>query len=77
MLDDGIAAVSAAYDGLLDADFCSFGCYYRDTHGWQRFRTESSRITDAFGVAVEQWESHLAQAEATAENVRLPKQPAV
>lgn len=38
---------------------------------------ESSRITDAFGVAVEQWESHLAQAEATAENVRLPKQPAV
>jgi hypothetical protein len=77
VLDDGIAAVSAAYEGLLDADFCSFGCYYKDTPGWQRFRSESSRITDAFGVAVEQWESELVQAEAAAENTRLPKQPAV
>jgi hypothetical protein len=77
VLDDGIAAVSAAYDGLLDADFCSFGCYYKDTPGWQRFRSESSRITDAFGVAVAQWENELLEAETAAENTRLPKQPSV
>jgi hypothetical protein len=77
VLDDGIAAVSAAYERFLDAESCSLGCYDKDTPGGQKFRSESSRITEAFGVAVEQCERDLVQAVAAAENTRLPKQPAV
>jgi hypothetical protein len=76
VVDDGIAAVAAAYQGTLDADTCT-GCYYADTSGWQRFRAESPRITRAYGRAIRRWERQMTSAVAGAENRQLPDRPEV
>jgi hypothetical protein len=77
VIDDAIAATQAGYDGVLDSDYCGTSCYYADTPGWQRFSTESPRITTAFSDAVGAWESALAEAEASIENRTLPTKPIV
>lgn len=77
VVDDAITAMQAAYDGATDSDYCITSCYYKDTPGWTRFRAESSRITDAYRAADENWQAALAGAESSIANRTLPRKPVV
>jgi hypothetical protein len=77
VIDDAISATQAGYDGMQDSNYCSTNCYYKDTPGWQRFSSESSRITAAFSDASEAWDSAIAATETSIEDRQLPKKPIV
>lgn len=77
VVEDAIAAMQAAYDGATDSDFCVTSCYYADTPGWQRFSSESGRITEDYGVAVENWRTAIKSAEAGVAARTLPRMPRV
>lgn len=77
VVDDAIAAMQAAYDGATDSDFCVTSCYYAETPGWQRFSSESGRITEAYGAAVENWRTAIGSAEAGVAARTLPRMPRV
>lgn len=77
-IDDAILAVSAAYQGASDAQWCQVStCYYEDTPGWQRFSAESARITTAFSSALEAWQGAVGEARAAVEQEQLPARPEV
>lgn len=75
VIDDAIAAMQAAVDGLSDSQFCYFDCYYEDTAGWQRFQAESERITDEFGDVTSAWDAAVSARRSELENLELPKKP--
>lgn len=77
VLEDAISATGAAYEGTLDAEYCTSTCYYADTPGWQRFRSESSRITEEFDAAVGAWTSAVDGVAASAALRVLPERPVV
>ena len=53
------------------------GCYYRDTEGWRRFSSESSRITQAYQAALADWEASVSGADRDIARRPLPKQPII
>lgn len=59
----GAVAMNAAYDGVDETYECNDNpwgydfCDYRDSSGWQRFQSESDRITGEFDTARSQWTS--------------------
>lgn len=77
VVDDAIAAVQSAYDGVDDADYCINSCYYKDTPGWINFRAESGRITDAYRTADETWQAAVGGAESALAKRDLPRRPQV
>jgi hypothetical protein len=77
VVDDAIAAVSAAYQGTFDADFCTYTCYYKDSPGWQLFTSESGRITDEYAAAVGAWRRAVSAADRAVRNRTLPERPVV
>ena len=62
---------------MTDSDYCITNCDYKNAPGWTRFRAESSRITDAYRAADENWQSALAGAESSSANRTLPRKPVV
>lgn len=76
VIDDAIAAMQAAVDGLADSQFCYY-CYYEDTPGWRRFQEESDRITDEFASATSSWDAAISARRAELENLELPERPQI
>lgn len=76
VIDDAIAAMQAAVDGIAESQFCYF-CYYEDTAGWRRFQAESDRITDEFDSVTRGWDSAVSTQRSALENLELPKKPRV
>lgn len=77
VIDDAIAAMQAAVDGLADSQFCYFDCYYEDTAGWQRFQQESDRITDEFASVTYSWDAAISARRTELENLDLPAKPEI
>ena len=77
MIDDGIEAVSEAYDGLVDADSCYTTCFYRDTSGWKFFHAESERITKEYAEALTAWNDAVTASQREIEGRKLPAKPVV
>lgn len=76
VIDDAIAAMQAAVDGLADSQFCYY-CYYEDTPGWHRFQDESDRITDEFASVTSSWDAAVSSRRAELEDLKLPARPEV
>lgn len=77
VIDDAIAAMQSAVDGLADSQFCYFDCYYEDTAGWQRFQQESDRITDEFASVTYSWDAAISARRDELENLDLPPKPEI
>lgn len=77
VLDDGIRAVRAAYDGTWEADYCISTCYYRDTAGWRRFSAESARITRDYQASNSEWAAGVAEADRSVQQRPLPRKPVI
>jgi hypothetical protein len=77
VVDDAIAALQSAYDGAADSDNCLSSCYYKDTPGWKRFSSESTRITNAYRAADQHWHAAVVGAESAASLRELPVKPTV
>lgn len=77
VLDDGISAVRAAYDGTWEANYCVSTCYYRDTAGWRRFSDESARITGDYQASASEWTAGVAAADREIQQRALPRKPVI
>jgi hypothetical protein len=77
VIDDAIAAVQAAYQGMADSNYCTTSCYYDTTPGWRLFHSESARITVAYDAAVRSWRAALGAAQLEWQQRRMPPIPAV
>ena len=77
VIDDAVSAMDSAYSGLLDAQWCTSTCYYRNTAGWQTFSDESDRITGEFDSATGAWEAAVEAAKASIQDRALPVKPQV
>ena len=64
-------------DGPVDADICTYTCYYKDSPGWQLFMSESGRITDEYATTVGAWNRTVSAAAQTVRNRTLPERPVV
>ena len=77
VIGSGIAAVDAAFQAFSDAQYCETVCYYRDSSGWARFRSESTRITAAYAAAVDSWQGRVTSIESSISSRKLPDRPEV
>jgi hypothetical protein len=79
VVDTGVAAVDAAWDGTADYEFDFEGEYdhYRDTPGWQSFTRDSEAIASRYAAARGSWQSQVDAARKRVRDRRIPTPPEV
>jgi hypothetical protein len=80
VLDSAVAAVDSAYTGIGEYESDFFGeryVDYKDTPGWQTFRSESERVSEEYGSARATLESSILQEQRKIERRHLPPKPEV
>jgi hypothetical protein len=80
VLDSAVAAVDSAYTGIVEYESDFFGekyFDYKETPGWQTFRSESARVSDEYGSARATLESAIAEELRKIERRDLPPKPEV
>jgi hypothetical protein len=80
VLDSAVAAVDSAYTGVVEYELDFFGeeyFDYKETPGWQTFRSESDRVSDEYGSARATLEAVIAQELRKIERSHLPRKPEV
>lgn len=77
ILGDAIAGVEAAERGLDERECTIYGCNVLDQPSFLHFRSESSRISSAFGDAMSDWDTASQRAIDEARAIELPGKPEV
>ena len=79
-LDAAVAAVDSAYTGIEEYEGDIFGeeyIDYKDTPGWQTFRSESESVSAGYGSARASLEALITQERHKVERRQLPRKPKV